>query len=121
MLHRQNPLAALLIATAIGVTILPSRADFWTGNDLIKWCTEYKYGASAGAPACTGYIMAIVDVMAEGKDTVLGWKACIPAGVSSDQVRDVTIGYLSANIPKRHLGAPGLIAEAMAEAFPCSK
>jgi hypothetical protein len=114
MLRRQNPLAVLLIATAIGVTILPSRAGFWSGNDLIEWCT------SAGVPACTGYIMAVIDIMVDS-GPIAGWKACIPKGVSGAQVRDIAVTYLRANIPKRHLSAPSLIAEAMAEAFPCSK
>jgi hypothetical protein len=62
--------------------------------------------------------MAISDAMADG-NPVAGWTACIPVGVTGQQVVDVAVQYLGRNAAKRHVSASSLVAAAFTEAFPC--
>jgi hypothetical protein len=99
------------------VAVTGARAEFIDGNDLFDRCSE-PYG-SAGDTYCRAYINAITDALYEG--TVIGGlKVCFPVHVLTGQVEDLAKRFLSAHPDERHLGAPGLVAEALAEAFPCT-
>jgi hypothetical protein len=47
------------------------------------------------------------------------WTACLPIGVTDDQVIDVAERFLEADPARRGSAALGLVAEALAGAFPC--
>ncbi len=68
--------------------------------------------------ACIGYITGIADVLAEG-DTVDGWRACISLGVTNSRLTNVVKSWLEQHVENRHRSAPRLVAEALAEAYPC--
>jgi hypothetical protein len=94
----------------------PKVRAFLDGNDLLQRC-ESGYGFEKGE--CEGYVMAIADALT-GRQSFLGWHACLDIKVRSDQVRDVVLNALRSESSSRHLAAGGLVAKAIADAFPCS-
>jgi hypothetical protein len=94
-------------------TALPARGDFRDGNKFLVECTSLGYQEVA----CYEYIKGIADVLVH--DSIAGYRACVPPRVLDTQLRDVVVQYLQRNAPQRHYGAAGLVAEAIAEAFPC--
>jgi hypothetical protein len=99
----------LLIAAAVSGEV--AAASFATGNKLLKDCqstdvVEQTY--------CFGYIAGIVDALDDQR------RACLPnKGVTIGQVSDIVVQWLQANPKDRHYAAAGLIAAAIAKAFPC--
>ncbi len=111
----------LLVAAAItaALTGRPASADFSatgieTGNGLLAKCA----GSYPLPMVCSWYVAAIADVMAN-RNAINGYRACIPNGVVTSQLRDITVQYLRTNAATRHLLAAGLVAEALQQAFPC--
>jgi Rap1a immunity proteins len=90
---------------------------FLNGNRLVEHCSAAGYGYEYGL--CEGYVMAIADAISGG-DTVLGYTACIPLPVDGNQVREIVVAALHRDVAVRHAAARGLVAKAIAEAFPCS-
>jgi len=72
---------------------------------------------SRSSPFCGDYVLSIADALMMGR--VGRWTACIPSGVTDDQVVDVAIRFLDAHPARRGSAASELVAEALAEAFPC--
>jgi hypothetical protein len=91
-----------------------ARADFLNGNSLYGYCsTDFNT-----ALYCIGYIASIEDVLSAGNQ-INGYTACTPPGATLEQIKDVVMRYLVAHPESRHLGASGLVAHAIAQAFPC--
>ena len=67
---------------------------------------------------CNGYITSVVDALG-APNTVNGATACFPKGVIDKQLVVVVRHYLEAHPENRQLGAIGLVADALADAFPC--
>lgn len=114
--------AAMLVMAAFtancGALHAKTTNYFMSGNKLLEGCDVPKQSYPLGI--CTGYSVAVMDAMLAGQ-AVNGYTACAPVGVTASQVRDVVIGYLKAHPEVRHYAAVGLVAEAIAEAFPCNK
>jgi hypothetical protein len=72
---------------------------------------------SRSSTFCGDYVLSIADALMMGR--VGRWTACIPSGVTDDQVVDVAIRFLDAHPARRGSAASELVAEALAEAFPC--
>lgn len=87
-------------------------ATFQSGNDILLWCR------TANWQLCYGYIEGVADAMSNG-EPVLGWRACIPAGVTVGQVKDATLQFLQIHIGFRQKIAASLVAAALSETFPC--
>ena len=102
-------LAALVLAAASP----GAGAGFESGTTLLEKCR----GGSAKKAACSGYILAIADVLAEGPH--FGWRACLPEGVPARQVEQAVMGWFGNNPQILHYEADGLIAKALSDAFPC--
>ena len=68
MLAALAPLALIALSPGTG-------AGFESGTTLLEKCG----GGQAEKAACSGYILAIADVLAEGPH--FGWRACAPEGV----------------------------------------
>lgn len=102
-------LAALLLCSAA------ASAKIRDGNQLLQQCT-----ATIGAQMnfCFGYLNAITDLLVENRD-IDGFAACIPDGLDDPTLRDIVVAFLKENTALRRLGAPHLIARALAAAFPC--
>jgi hypothetical protein len=87
-------------------------ANFLNGSDLLEKCnTQLDI-------VCIGYINAVAYAMNDG-NAVNGFKACIPLGVTAQQIKDVAVQYLTKNPAIRNYAAAGLVAAALSEAFPC--
>jgi hypothetical protein len=109
---RSLSLTAAIIMTFLGT---PALADFNSGNELLRDCT-----ATGGEPKsfiCLGYLEAIADALRSSH--INGWGACMSAEVSVRQLHDVVTQFLQDNAKLRHLAAAGLVAHALADAFPC--
>lgn len=88
----------------------PGAAQFYSGNKLHELCEKRS-------DISLGYIVAVSDwVMTE-----LRQDACVPAKVTTGQVHDIICGYLTSHPEARHDPAHFLGAQALIEAFPCSK
>lgn len=103
---------AVLGVVATAANSDAAQAGFWDGNRLFYFCNR-----AAGVEACTAYIMGVADAMAIGP--VVSHRACFPNGVTAGQVKDVVLNYLRAQPQRRHNVGVQLVAEALAEAFPC--
>lgn len=111
------------ISTAAAIVAIALSEPDWAGanvgsaddgNNLLIACTAAP-GVQQGY--CYGYINAIAD--ATSNNTIDGFKACIPQQVQVEQLRDVVIQYLRNHPAERHYSVLGLVAKALAGAFPC--
>ena len=103
------PLAALALIAASP----EAGAGFESGTTLLEKCR----GGQAEKAACSGYILAVADVLAEGPH--FGWRACMPDGVPAGRVEQAAVRWLGNNPQILHYAADGLIAKALSDAFPC--
>jgi hypothetical protein len=104
-------LAAVVVAT------LPAHAaggTFLDGNELLPLCQSAKPGDYT---QCVGFVEAVADVLDTGE--INGWRACIPARASADQVKDVAVRFIRERPELQHNRAIDLVAKALSEAFPC--
>lgn len=113
---------ALCVAAAMGIssgTMAQTADAFETGNGLDISCGEND-GQQRPFPfgACYGYSVAIADVMHRGI-SISGFRACIPANITKGQVVDAVRTWLRKSPQQWHYGAAGLVAQALATAFPC--
>ena len=112
----------LFICTALLSSIATAQpaptSSFLTGNDLKEDCNQPVDAVRSSA--CTGYTVGIADALAAG-NSINGYRACFPSGVTRGQVRDVVAHFLDQHPADRHLPAVGLTAIALSAAFPCYK
>jgi hypothetical protein len=114
------------MATAMAMACLPASAEqtvgswvraFYSGNDLWAQCSgnsDYLSGL------CRGYVTGIADAMTNVAG-IYGRRACIPMPVTVGQTVDVVKQYLGQHPEQRHYTASYLVAQALAEAFPCER
>jgi len=119
---------ALLVASAGMLTIATSatnasaEARFESGNDLYSLCINVDSRAAASDDfVCLGYVSAIADAMVANNNEIAGFRACLRDGLTLRQLSDVVEKWLQNHPEKRDFSAPGLVAHAFAEAFPCSQ
>jgi hypothetical protein len=94
---------------------------FISGDELLAKCTA-GVSKSADRAGCVGYIMGIADAMAgaqDGGQSLGGWRACLSAGVTRGQAKDIAVEFLRIHPEKRRFVAGSVVAQALAEAFPC--
>jgi len=78
---------------------------------------------SSGSLFCRGFVAGVVDAMAAAQfanGTVAGWRTCPSKDVNLKQALDSAVAFLTSHPELRHWAAAALVAEALAEAFPCS-
>ena len=107
---------ATLAAVFLSITT-PSFAGFVGGDGLWAYCQFDKY-------ACIAYIQGVVDAAASapaktGHGVLLGWQWCAPRDATAGQYAEVVQNWLRENPKERHFEARGLVAKALASAFPC--
>ena len=103
---------AVVVAVVVAANA-GARAEFMEGNDLYDACTSPD-----SKLVCLGYVMAIADAV-QAPAAVKRSPMCPGSEVMAEQVVDVVTRYLAAHPEKRHLSAPLLVANALAEAYPC--
>lgn len=89
---------------------------FFDGNRLHRACNDKERQFNNGA--CFGYVIAITDALSSN-GAINGIRACIPANIAAQQVRDIIVSYLDRNPQNRHFTAASLGAYALVQAFPC--
>jgi hypothetical protein len=107
-------LSILLLTVALSSG---AQAAFVDGNRLLSDCS-----AGGSQAFCLGYIAAISDALSLtgiAPSTVANYRACVPSEATNGQIADAVRQYLEHNPAFRHLSAPGLVAEALSQAFPC--
>jgi hypothetical protein len=87
---------------------------FVNGSDLFRYCQDKDDGSRG---LCNGYIAGVADATVGTQ--ISGYRSCSPYGRTVGQVHDVVVQWLARHPQHRHKAAPGLIAAALAEAFPC--
>jgi hypothetical protein len=92
-----------------------AKADFRSGNELYTECAAA--GESQGF--CGGYIAAIADV--GSKVPVADVMICPSAKVTVGQVVDIVKQYLAVHPERRRFSASSLVANALADEFPCRR
>jgi hypothetical protein len=103
------PVCSLILS----IVASPSLAgSFYTGNQLLDIC-------GADGNACVSYIMGVADTMGDGP--VYGWTARIPGGVTGNQLKAISLRFFNEHMEIAQKGAGGIIAEALAQSFPCRK
>lgn len=105
------------IALALMVNAVPLAAEaggFWTGNKLLSCCES----TGSFYVDCRGYVTGVAETLAAGA-SVGGLGVCFPKSDSSQNVTEIVVTYLRRNPDDCHNAAAGLVAEALAEAFPC--
>lgn len=101
--------------------ILPlgAQAGFFSGNLLSEVCSDtqdnpHKVGN------CTGYILAIADVMERDYYRAFN-TSCLPSQAGSSQLKKVVVKWLDDNPANLHLPAQYLITNALIEGFGCNE
>src|SRR5258708_7092886 len=108
-----SPLSLYPIASVIFLIMSHQTcAGFLSGNDLLQKCL-----LDTDRLSCISYVEGISDALESNE--VNGYRACVPNRVQAGQIADVVVQFLWANPARRHLGAGGLAAHAIASAFPC--
>ncbi len=118
-------LAGLALVLALSIP-LSARADLESGRDMSDMC--FGTGKFAGElkevaeGVCWGFITGIGNVMVSGHE-VARQQACAPetgpGSASRGEMIEIVKSYLQANENKLSVPAFVLVAEALAEAFPC--
>ncbi len=72
-----------------------------------------KTDCSTESEKCLGYIEAVADT--------LGWTACIPAHVDTDELRQYVLQYIDDHPEKARKIAFSVVAHAFSEAYPCKQ
>ena len=103
--------AMVIVATGFGAEARVDR--FVDGNRLYELCRPNSRSSSF----CGDYVMSVADALMVGR--VGHWTACIPNHVTGEQVLDVATRFLEAHPAERPHPARELVAESLAEAFPC--
>lgn len=112
-----------LIAIAALIFALPVKANFIDGNTLADICSytqdnPYKVGN------CTGYVMAIADVMERDHWRTTGGfdggEGCLPPKADAKQLEKVVVKWLDENPSRLHFPAQYLIYNALIEGFGCN-
>ena len=108
--------AVVIVAMIVG-TVGAKAEDGMRQAALYDFCSKPE--RSGFTAHCFAYVMAVSDVMRAYGPGVYGLKECSPVSVSLKQRTDVVKGYLAAHPESRDQGASSLVAQALAEAFPC--
>lgn len=112
--NRSRTFALVAVALAFtGHIAAPADAGFVDGNALYERCRR-------DALFCTGYAVGIADVLA--KESYISRqeaRICIPAGATSEQVKDIVMQYLSTNPQRRNQPAVWLTTAALLSAWQC--
>lgn len=108
------PLAILMIFGSTDAIARTVSARL-TGNQLLEACTRTDH--PGWYAQCLAYVIAVADVLA-GDVAVEGYRACVPEA-QNQQLVDVAKQWLELHPETRHYPAHILVAQSLAESFPC--
>jgi hypothetical protein len=102
------------LAFAASFATLDARAEFLSGNDLLRHCNSTSY---IDQNFCKGFIVGVYD-------TKVHVDFCAPVGataVTVQQVHDIVNKHLNVFPEQRHKLAYLLVTDALVAAFPCPR
>lgn len=102
-------LFSLLIA--FPVSAQEGGVPFETGNKFLRMCEN----SSSWKLACTSYVLGVYHGSQSGEKQTI----CLPAGVDTMQLFQVSTSYIRLNPTRSHEAPLPLILEALTSAFPC--
>ena len=105
---------AFAVVAAVVAVSTGARADRAVDGDRLY---ELCQPNSRSSTLCGDYVLSVADALMLGR--VGRWTACLPVGVTDDQVIDAAEQFLEAHPARRCSAAFGLVAQALAEAYPC--
>ena len=102
--------------------VAPVQAGFYSGNVLFEICMTARDDPAYFEKSyeCAAYISGAVDAFNSTREANK-LKSCIPAEVTINQLRDVTVDYLRAKPTGRAKSASALVFAAVRKAWPCSR
>jgi hypothetical protein len=110
----------VIICAALGAMLCApvALANPYKGYDLHADC---KDTSKLFEGYCAGYIVGIVQVM-QSQGSSAGRRACIPpSSILRTKFRDLVVDYMQDNRPNLSWPAADVVAQAMAEAYPCHR
>lgn len=110
---------AILVLFSTWAFATSAQADFKTGEELYEFCQAPDDVRAQSF--CVGYVAAIADVLGAGTGNISDWRACIPAEATQGNVATIAIEWLSKHPDTRAFGASHLVAQALANRYPCSR
>lgn len=116
--RRLFPAGAVVIVAMIVGIVGAKAEDGMREGALYDFCSRPE--RSGFTAHCFAYVMAISDIMRADGPGVYGLKECSPVGVSLKQRADIVRGYLAAHRDTRDQAASPLVAQALAQSFPCN-
>lgn len=101
---------------ALALTLVPIPVTFVDGNDLFRTCEPRRRSAT-----CAAYVLGVSDTFTTVASEAgpLKPRICLSKDMTGGQLADVVYNYLRDHPQTRHLGAAGLVFEALRTAFPC--
>lgn len=96
-----------------------AQADFKGGEELYGLCI--RPNDVRALSFCIGYVAAIGDVLGTGDGVISGWRACLPPGATQGEVAQIAIQWMKEHPENRAFGASDVVAQALANTYPCSK
>lgn len=115
---RVGVLLALAAGVLVSAAMSPARAGFYTGNELLAKCTADV--SNPNLSICFGYVEAVADSLDwTGWVGANGTDSCVPAGVTTGQLKDVLIKALNDDPANRNVDAYLLSEVAFKNAWHC--
>jgi hypothetical protein len=111
--------AAAAVLMAVMTASAGARADYRDGNQLLRDCTSLN---NADQVFCIGYVAAISDAAQNRPEGPGGlvFVHCPPENLTLQQAVEIVVRFLKARTAERRdFAAGGLVAHALAEAYPC--
>lgn len=115
-------LAYLTGVAALGLFSGPVHAGFYSGDELLDVCAADRDnpGYFEKTYECVAYIAGAVDAFNTTREANK-LKSCIPAKVTINQLKSVTVTYLQNNPVDRKGSASRMVFAATRKAWPCKK
>jgi len=104
-------IVGVAFVNAAGPQIASAARGYESGDTLLSLCEKPQDSSLYGF--CAGYIIGAADVLDEGL-------FCPPKGHAKQQIVDVTVQWLRSHPENRYDTAYSLVANALAENFPCN-
>ena len=103
---------------AIGFNAGGLRADFQTGDTLLRSCE--KAGDAVALAYCFGYMAAIADAIGNGDEEISYWDACIPTGTTQGELFEKLKTWLADHPQNAAVAASDNVAQGLAALYPCN-
>lgn len=103
-------LFGLAMLTASPASAQQTDVPFDTGNRFVRMCE-----AKAWKLACVTYVLGVFHGSQSGDVRTV----CLPDGVDTMQIYEVSLAYIRSHPKRSHEVALSLILDALTEAFPC--